>query len=90
MRKHAVCFSRTAQRISEFVVVPLLPKHAKFDLNFTPIAIIRGCTARFVSDLVGNPYERFSRDAAQIIIKPHSKCFLLLDSGRPRYRKEDC
>ena len=37
------------------------------NLNFTPIAIIRGCTARFVSDLLGRPYERFSRDAAQII-----------------------
>ena len=39
------------------------------DLNFTPIAIIGGCTARFVSDLVGNLCERFSRDAVQMIIK---------------------
>ena len=31
---------------------------------FTPLAIFCGCTARFVSDLVGNPEDRFSRDEA--------------------------
>ena len=51
------------------VQIPLLPKHAKFDLNFKHIAIFCGCTALFVLDLVGNP-EKISRDAAQIIIKP--------------------
>ena len=29
---------------------------------FKPLAIFCGCTARFVSDLVGNPKDRFSRD----------------------------
>ena len=47
------------------------------DFNFTPIAIIGGCTARFVSDLVGNLCERFSRDAAQIIIKPFNVLLIL-------------
>ena len=55
-------------RVSPYTT-PLLPKHAKFDLNFTPIAIFCGYAARFVSDLVGNS-ERRSHDAAQIIIKP--------------------
>ena len=35
--------------------------------NFQPLAIFCGCTARFVSDLVGNPEDRFSHNEAQII-----------------------
>ena len=35
--------------------------------NFKPLAIFCGCTARFVSDLVGNPEDRFSHDAAHIL-----------------------
>ena len=35
--------------------------------NFKPLAIFCCCTAWFVSDLVGNPEDRFSRDAAQLI-----------------------
>ena len=31
-----------------------------------PLAIFCGCTARFVSDLVGNPEDRFSHNEAQI------------------------
>ena len=34
--------------------------------NFKPLAIFRGCTARFVSDLVGNPEDRFSHNEAHI------------------------
>ena len=34
--------------------------------NFKPLAIFCGCTARFVSDLVGNPENRFSHDEAHI------------------------
>ena len=30
--------------------------------NFKPLATICGCTARFVSDLVGNLEDRFSRE----------------------------
>ena len=37
--------------------IPLLPK---------PLAIFCGCTARFVSDLVGNPEDRFSHNEAYI------------------------
>ena len=37
-------------------------------LLFEPLAILCGCTARFVLDLVGKPEDRFSRVAAHIII----------------------
>ena len=43
--------------------IPLLPK---FIRNFKPLAILCGCAARFVSDLVGNPEDRFSHNEAQI------------------------
>ena len=35
------------------------------------LAILRGCTVRFVSDLVGNPEERFSHNEAhrRVIVK---------------------
>ena len=35
--------------------------------NFKPPAIFCGCTARFMSDLVGNPEDRFSHIEAHII-----------------------
>ena len=49
--------------------IPLLPKIR----NSKPLAIFSGCTARFVSDLVGNPKDRFSQNEAHIsiIIKPY-------------------
>ena len=34
--------------------------------NFKPVTIFCGCTARFVSDLIGNPKDRFSHNVAQI------------------------
>ena len=34
--------------------------------KFNPLAIVCGCTARFVSDLDGNPEDRFSRVAAPL------------------------
>ena len=42
--------------------IPLLPKYKNFKL----LAILCGCTAQFVSDLVGNPKDRFSHNEAQI------------------------
>ena len=52
-----LCFRNTDNTI------PLLPK---FIRNFKPLANFCGCKARFVSDLVGNPEDRFSHDEAQI------------------------
>ena len=34
--------------------------------DFKPLAIFCGCTARFVSDLVGNPEDWFSQNEAHI------------------------
>ena len=42
--------------------IPLLSKFQ----NFKPLAIFCGSTAWFVSDLVGNPEDRFSHNEAQI------------------------
>ena len=43
--------------------------------NFKRLAFIRDCTCRFVSDLVGNPEDRFSEDAALIVaLYPESGC----------------
>ena len=39
--------------------IPLLSKY-----EFKPLAILCGCTAWFVSDLVGNPKNGFSHDEA--------------------------
>ena len=33
---------------------------------FKPLAIVCGCAARFVSDLVGNPEDRFSHNEAHL------------------------
>ena len=51
--------------------VPLLPKIR----NFKSLVIFCGCTARFVSDLVGNPEDRFLNDAANFII-PVRTCIM--------------
>ena len=42
--------------------IPLLPKSE----IFIPLAIFFDCTARFVSDLVGNPEDRFSHNEAHM------------------------
>ena len=36
--------------------------------NFQPLTIFCGCTARFVSGMVGHPKDRFSRDTALIMV----------------------
>ena len=57
--------SRSAMPNNQFFIlglvstIPLLPKSE-------PLAIFRGCRARFVWDLVGNPKDRFCHDAAHI------------------------
>ena len=39
--------------------------------KFKPLAIFSDCTARFVSDLVGNPEDRFSHNKAHIYVSFH-------------------
>ena len=36
--------------------------------NFKPLVIFCGCTARFVSDLVGNPEDQLSHNEAHMIL----------------------
>ena len=60
----------TAQLISGFCfrytdsTIPLLSEFK----NFKPLAIYSDCTARFVSDLVGNPEDRFSHNEVHILL----------------------
>ena len=49
-----LCFRYTDRTIS------LLAKSVK------PLVILCGCPARFVTDLVGNPEDRFSQNEAQL------------------------
>ena len=44
--------------------ISLLPKSK---ISSHSLAIFHGCTPRFVSDLVGNPNDMFSNDAAHFI-----------------------
>ena len=44
--------------------IPLLPKSGISSL----LTIFCGCSSRFVSDLAGNPEDRFSGDAAHIFL----------------------
>ena len=71
MRKPAFCIcvnkhagNRTAdQRLCFRYIgssIPLLPIFR----NFKHLAIFCGCTARFVSDLIGDSEDKFSHDAA--------------------------
>ena len=43
----------------------LLPK-SKYEIS----SLFCGCTARFVSDLIGNPKNRFSNDEAHFLLFP--------------------
>ena len=63
MRKSAYCNCAADQRLCFHYTdcaIPLIIQTVK------PLAIFCGCTAQFVSDLVGNPEDRFSHNEAQI------------------------
>ena len=64
-------FAVTAKLISAFVFAAwIVQSHFYLNPNFQALslAIFCDCTARFVSDLVGNPEDRFSHNESQIII----------------------
>ena len=68
MRKHAFGIWENTdadQLISAFVFSKYLV-YSAIPLHFKPLAVFYGCIARFVSDLVGNPEDRFSRYPAHI------------------------
>ena len=58
------CRSATAQLVSTFVFAIRIVQSLYFLQNFKPLAILSACTAWFVSDLVGNPEDRFSHNEA--------------------------
>ena len=59
----------TAQLISAFVfAIRIINPSTNYFRNFQPLAIFCGCTDRFVSDLVGNPEDRFSHKEALLIL----------------------
>ena len=84
MRKPAFCICEnkdavTAKLISVFVFATrIVHPSSSYIQNFKPLAILCGCTAQFVSDLVGNPEDQFSHNEAQIKAK---KAILVLTLG---------
>ena len=65
--KTQISFAVTAKLIRAFVFATRIVQSLSFSfLNFKPLAILCGCTARFVLDLVGNPEDRFSHNEAHI------------------------
>ena len=70
--KAQISYAVTSQLISAFVFHYIHVEYSdnsftSYIRNVKPLIIYCGCTVRFVSDLVGNPEERFSNDAAQLI-----------------------
>ena len=69
-KRASLCENRlfaTAQLISAFVfAIGVVQFLLYINQNVKPLAIFCGCTARFASDLVGNPEDRFSHNEAQI------------------------
>ena len=94
-RKLAFCKWKTKMQISFVVTVNyceadqrLFLLHRQYNFssfeiqNFKPLAIFCGCTARFVSDLVGISEDRFFHVAAQILKSGLSVVMPLNDADR--------
>ena len=67
--KAQTSFALTAKLIRAFVFTTPIVQFLYLIQNFQPLAIFCACTARFVSDLFGNPEDWFSRVAAQIQVE---------------------
>ena len=61
--------SVTAQLISNFVVATKYNPSNFLIQTFKSLTILCDCAARFVSELAGNPEERFAHIEAKIILK---------------------
>ena len=57
--------------------------------NFKSLAIFYNCTAGFMSDLVGNPEDRFSHNEASIIYVAKTKVLITQLWGYRGYRVAD-
>ena len=66
--KTQISFAVTAKLISAFVFATRIVQSLFFlNTKFQALAIFCGCTAWFVSDLVGNPEDRFSHVVAHLV-----------------------
>ena len=67
-KKTQISFAVAAKLISAFVFATQIVQCLYFlILNIKPIAIFCDCAARFVSDLVRNPEDRFSHNEAHFV-----------------------
>ena len=62
----AICELQSADLISAFLKTGLYNTSCFYIRNCKPLPSFLGCAGRFVSYLVANPEDRFSRDEAQI------------------------
>ena len=84
-KAHISC-AITSQLISAFGFATLIEKYSSSSQvqNLKPLAILCGCTAWFVADLVGNTKDRFSYDAAQVINELlHLLFYLIFNENKP-------
>ena len=65
-KKTQISFAVTAKLISAFVFVSWIQSLVFLNLKFQAFTTFCGSTDPFVSDLVGNPEDRFSHVAAQM------------------------
>ena len=76
MRKPAfcICENKDADQLCGYRTADqrLCFRYIDSTIKIQPLAIFCGCRARFVSDLVGNPEDRFSRIGAHIIHRAYS------------------
>ena len=67
--KTQISFAVTAKLIGAFVFAIRIVQFLFYLItNFKPPAIFCHCAARFVSDLVGNPEDRFSQNEAHLFL----------------------
>ena len=67
MRKLAFCICENKDAV-QLGCNPYYNPPTSYIRNFKPLIIFSGCTAQFVSDLVGNPEDGFSHDTANIVL----------------------
>ena len=61
-----ICENKGADQLCAFVfAIRIVQSFYFLTHNFKPLAILSGCTAWFVSDLVGNPEDWFSHNKGE-------------------------
>ena len=75
-RRRSTCASSQSDKRLCFSLPMWYTSSSFYIRNFKPLASFCGCAGRFVSYLVGNPEERFSRNEAQFILPITCRFFL--------------